>query len=398
MTEVTGTNEQPPTPAPIGVPFRIAQCASVWRIDLNSPIFIIPLISLDPVYPFATPPATGATQVVAPGVHWLRMPLPFALDHINLYVIEDGDGLTIVDTGYALDNVKAGWRTVLAQLAKPVKKIVVTHFHPDHLGLAAWLEDETGAPVLMTMGEYLTAQMIWHQVPSFDAAGMVRFFRRHGLPEEACMALEKRGNAYQKGVPALPCHYQRLVAHQTLPIDGRDWQVIIGRGHAVEHAALYCADAGLLLSGDMLLPRITSNVTAFAQSPDDDTLTHYLDSVGAFASLPDETLVLPAHGLPFSNIKGRIAAIRQHHQERLAVLEAACDTPKTAAELLPVLFGRSDFDPHQNMFAMGEAIAHLNHLRHATRLTVSSSSTTGQLSFTRAIPVTSATTATARPL
>ena len=338
-----------------------------FRSLFASTVFQGPM-SLDPSYPFTTPPASGTTESVAAGVHWLRMPLPFALNHINLYVIEDGEGLTIVDTGYALDDVKAAWRAALATLNKPVTRIIVTHFHPDHLGLAAWLADETGAQVWMTMGEYLTARMIWHQVDTFDGASMVAFFRQHGLSEADCTALQKRGNAYQHGVPALPRHYQRLVAHQRINIGGRDWRVIIGRGHAVEHAALFCAEAGVLLSGDMLLPRITSNVTVYAQSPTDDTLTHYLDSVESFSSLPEDTLVLPAHGLPFHNLHGRIKGIRLHHTERLALLESACDTPKTAAELLPVLFGRNDFDPHQNMFAMGEAIAHVNHLCHAGRL------------------------------
>jgi glyoxylase-like metal-dependent hydrolase (beta-lactamase superfamily II) len=327
-------------------------------------------MSPDPQYPFASPPATAETTLVAPGIYWLRMPLPFALDHINLYVIDDGEALTIVDTGYALDNVKAAWTTVLAALNKPVGSIIVTHFHPDHLGLAAWLQETTGAPVAMSMGEYLTARMIWHQVPSFDGATMVAFFRQHGLPEEACAALEKRGNAYRHGVPSLPMNYRRLVDGQRLRIGGREWQVIVGRGHAVEHVALHCAEAGVLLSGDMLLPRITSNVTVFAQSPDDDTLSMYLDGVSAFAPLPADTLVLPAHGLPFRNLHGRVAAVQQHHTDRLSRLAAACTTPKTAAELLPTLFDRADFDPHQNMFAMGEAIAHLNHLRHAGRLGV----------------------------
>lgn len=340
-------------------------------------------MSLDPTYPFATPPATGTSQRVAPGVHWLRMPLPFALDHINLYLIEDGEGLAIVDTGYALDNVKAAWQSVLAGLAKPVTQIVVTHFHPDHLGLAAWLQQETGAPVAMTMGEYLTARAIWHQVPGFDLSGMLGLFRRHGLSAAAGAALEARGNAYRHGVPTLPTQYRRLLAGQALKLGGRDWQVIVGHGHAVEHAALHCAEAGVLLAGDMVLPRITSNVTVFAQSPDDDTLAQYLASLGAFAALPADTLVLPAHGLPFANLHGRLEGLRRHHDERLALLEAACTTPQSAAELLPVLFGRADFDPHQNMFAMGEAIAHLNHLLHAGRLAARADAS-GVLRFTRA--------------
>jgi glyoxylase-like metal-dependent hydrolase (beta-lactamase superfamily II) len=174
-----------------------------------------------------------------------------------------------------------------------------------------------------------------------------------------------------------------LVAGQTLQIGGQDWQIIIGRGHAVEHVALHCPAAGVLISGDMLLPRITSNVTVYAQSPTDDTLTVYLDSVSSFSTLPDATLVLPSHGLPFTNMRGRIEAIRLHHAERLALLESACTSPKCAAELLPVLFGRNDFDPHQNMFAMGEAIAHVNHLCHAGRL-VAAVDESGVFRFTQA--------------
>jgi len=361
-----------------------------------APFYTSPM-SNEPAYPFAESPATGTTMTVTPGVHWLRMPLPFALNHINLYLIEDDDGLAIVDTGYALDPVKAAWMSVLASLARPVTRIIVTHFHPDHLGLAAWLEAETGAPVEMTMGEYLTASMIWHQVPNFDGASMVALFRRHGLSDAACAALERRGNAYRQGVPALPTRYRRLLAGQTLRIGGRDWKVITGHGHAVEHAALHCVEADVLLSGDMLLPRITSNVTVFAQSPDDDTLRHYLDGVAAFEPLPASTLVLPAHGLPFRNLHGRIAAVRQHHHERLALLENDCSTPKTAAELLPVLFGSKEFDSHQNMFAMGEAIAHVNHLCHAGRL-IGQADAAGIYRFTRAAPAIPATIAATNPL
>lgn len=342
-------------------------------------------MSLDPDYPFASPPATGATGHIAPGIRWLRMPLPFALDHINLYLIDDDmdgrKGVAVVDTGYALPDVKAAWTQILTEVDRPVTRIIVTHFHPDHLGLAGWLQQQSNAPVLMTMGEYLTARMIWHQVPSFDTAAMVAFFREHGLAPDALAALERRGNAYKVGVPELPATYQRLVDRQALMLAGRRWQIIIGRGHAVEHAALYCAEAGVLLSGDMLLPRITSNVTVFAQSPADDTLSDYMASVARFAELPESTLVLPAHGLPFRNIHGRVKAIQQHHIERLATLEAACTTPKSAADLLPVLFGRGDFDPHQNMFAMGEAIAHVNHLHHAGRL-CAETDTAGVLRFT----------------
>ena len=325
-----------------------------------------------PDYPFAKPPLAGETFEVAPGIHWLRMPLPFALNHINLWLLEEDDGWTIVDTGFALDAVRECWQTILARLRTTARggrilRIIVTHFHPDHLGLAAWLQEQTGAPVHMTLGEYLTAHAVWHEVGGHGNQPMLRQFRAHGLDADRCAALERRSGNYNRGVPSLPNDYHRLFAGEELTIGKHRWQVRVGYGHSPEHAALYCGELGVLISGDMLLPKISTNISVFAVTPMADSLADFLQSIDRYRELPSATLVLPSHGLPFHGIENRVNALHAHHEERLQVLEEQCASPRSAAELLMSLFSR-DLDTHQTMFAMGEAIAHLNRLEHAGRL------------------------------
>ena len=317
-------------------------------------------------YPDEALPPLGTTLRVAAGIEWLRMPLPFALDHINLWLIAEGDAWVAIDTGIALDNVKDCWRSVLH--GRRLSRQIVTHFHPDHLGLAAWLEQETGAPLLMTQDEYIAAQSVIDQVPPFDAGTMMDFFADHGLQQHWLDALKQRGNGYRRGVPAVPATYQRIQDGDVMAIGTHDWRVMVGRGHAPEHASLYCGDLGVLIAGDMLLPRISTNVSAFASQPERDALGDFLDSIRAFTALPEDTLVLPSHGLPFRGVHYRVNQLVEHHAARCDELVAACDEPRTAAELLPVLFRRELKDAHQVMFAMGEAIAHLVHLEHQQQL------------------------------
>ncbi|HEX8962977.1 MAG TPA: MBL fold metallo-hydrolase [Rhodocyclaceae bacterium] len=314
-------------------------------------------------------PAAGETIEVAPGVRWLRMPLPYALDHVNLYLIRDGaDGWAAVDTGIALDPVKDAWRSVLKD--HRLTRQIVTHFHPDHVGLAAWLEAETGAPLWMTQGEYATAQLVKNQIAGYGIPAMTDFFRRHGLDAERVAAIDRRGNAYGRGVPELPPTFRRLFEGEEFAIGEDTWQVIPGFGHSAEHASLYCAQRRILVSGDMLLPRISTNVSSFAAAPEADPLGSYLDSIDRFRALSADALVLPSHGKPFRGVHARIEQLHEHHRERCGVLLQACAArPQTAAELLPALFERDITDPHQTMFAMGEAIAHLIYLERTRAMT-----------------------------
>jgi glyoxylase-like metal-dependent hydrolase (beta-lactamase superfamily II) len=321
---------------------------------LNAPI----------AYPHETSPAPGVAVRLAPGVEWLCMPLPFALNHINLWLLADGDGYAAIDTGFAQDPIKEAWKSALSE--RRLTRVIVTHCHPDHLGLAAWLEHETGAGLWIAQGEYLAAHMMVEQIAGYRISAMVEFFRQHGLEQSRIDSLVERGNGYKRGVPEIPATYRRLFPDQRLRIGDHEWRTIVGHGHAPEHMSLYCAELGVLISGDMLLPRISTNISVMASTPLADPLGLFLASIDEYLSLPADTLVLPSHGRPFHGLHARVDQLHAHHAQRCELLVQACrNTPKSAAELIPVLFDREIPDPHQTMFAMGEAIAHLNYLEHA---------------------------------
>jgi glyoxylase-like metal-dependent hydrolase (beta-lactamase superfamily II) len=316
-------------------------------------------------YPLGSRPATGTTLEVASGVHWLRMPLPFALDHINLWLLEDEDQLSAIDTGINDEPTKSAWQAVLAKMGRgqDISRVIVTHLHPDHIGLAHWLSVQHDAPVWMTQGEFVFANALFHGLPGFRYADLVELFVRHGLDAERAAQQRGRGNPYRSVTPELPLRFNRLLDGDTLHIGEHNWQVIAGCGHSPEHISLYSASAGVLISGDMLLPRISTNVAVIAAEPEGDPLCRFLDSIVRFTSLPEETLVLPSHGEPFRGLHARVAQLQAHHAERCELLLDALSQPRHAAELLPLLFPRT-LDAHQLMFAMGEAIAHLNYLAH----------------------------------
>ncbi|HXH03848.1 MAG TPA: MBL fold metallo-hydrolase [Candidatus Competibacteraceae bacterium] len=314
-------------------------------------------------------PAAGDALELLPGIHWLRMPLPFALDHINLWLLADGESWVAVDTGLGTPAVQELWQRLSAGVmaGRPLSRVLVTHYHPDHLGNAAWLAQRFAAPVLMSAGEFLTAHLMWQAAGPWDGSGLATLFRGHGLAEPALQAILGRGNVYRRGVPELPAGFRRLIDGDELDIGGRRWRVLVGYGHAPEHVSLYCAEAGVLISGDQVLPRISTNVSVWPSEPEGDPLGRYLDSLERLYALPAATLVLPSHGRPFRGLHARLEQLREHHQERLAALERECASPRCAAELLDVLFGRT-LDTHQLFFAMGEAIAHLHYLQQRGRL------------------------------
>jgi glyoxylase-like metal-dependent hydrolase (beta-lactamase superfamily II) len=322
--------------------------------------------SLTPLqFPVAAPPRPGKTLAIAPGVWWLRMPLPFALDHINLWLLEDGPGWTIVDAGYATPKTQELWERIFAeQLGRlPVTRLIATHYHPDHIGLADWLTRRWQAPLWLTEKEWLFARVMSRDADDF---GPLRrgFARRAGLDEAASAMFGERENSYRRGVPAVPASFQRLADGMTLMIGGREWRVIVGEGHAPELACLYCAETGVLIAGDQVLPKISPNISVAAHEPDGDPLARYLASLAKLRQeIPPATLVLPSHNLPFFGLHRRIDKLIAHHRARCAEVVAACAQPKTAMELVPVLFRRG-LDWHQMGFALGEALAHLNYLMH----------------------------------
>jgi len=326
-----------------------------------------------------TLPATGTTLEVAPGVRWLRMGLPFALNHINLWLLEDvrvaddgsiEHGWTIVDCGIASDATRDAWELIFANELRglPVWRVIVTHCHPDHVGLSAWLCERWQVPMYMTVGEYGFARMMAAGLPGADGPSMLPHFQQHGLVDEAMIAqLTSRQNYYPTLVPDVPQSFIRLEASRPVMIGTHHWQVIIGTGHSPEHAALYCADLRVLISGDMVLPRISTNTSVFAVEPESDAVGNFLDSIQKFSALPEQTLVLPSHGKPFRGLHTRIAQLAGHHADRLAEVKAACATPQSAADIVPIMF-RRELDAHQLTFAMGEALAHLHRLWYAGEL------------------------------
>jgi glyoxylase-like metal-dependent hydrolase (beta-lactamase superfamily II) len=322
--------------------------------------------SLTPLqFPVSAPPRPGELLAIAPGVRWLRMPLPFALDHINLWLLEEESGWTIVDAGYASTQTKDLWdRIFAAELDRlPITRVIATHYHPDHIGLADWLTRRWNAPLWITEKEWLFARVMSRGADDF-APLRRSFARRAGLDEHTSEIFGERENSYCRGVPAVPASFQRLADGMTIAIGGREWRVIVGEGHAPELACLYCAETGVLISGDQVLPKISPNVSVPAHEPDSDPLARYLSSLAKLRhEVPPATFVLPSHNLPFLGLHQRIDKLAAHHRARCAEIVAACAAPKSAMELVPVLFRRA-LDRHQLGFALGEALAHLNYLMH----------------------------------
>jgi glyoxylase-like metal-dependent hydrolase (beta-lactamase superfamily II) len=319
----------------------------------------------------AATPDKGTTITVAPGVKWLRMPLPFALDHINLWLIEDDGGWAIIDTGLATEPTRTIWERIFADEleGRTITRVVVTHFHPDHMGNAGWLCRKFGVPLFVTETEWLWARSLSLDADSAGfAAEHAPFYRHTGLDAAAMETFAARGNRYRSGVSPVPRSFRRLADGQEVEIGRRRWRVIVGRGHAPEHACLYCADLGVVISGDQVLPKISPNVGVWPTEPEADPLALYMSSLEKLrAAVPGDVLVLPSHNLPFRGFDIRIEQLLLHHEQRLDLLEEACARPHTAAELVPVLFKR-ELDAHQLGFAIGETLAHLQRLRYAGRI------------------------------
>lgn len=332
-------------------------------------------------YPLGdTLPMPGATLEIAPGVRWVRMDLPFALDHINLWLLRDEldgrQGWSVVDCCVTRDEAKAQWEQVFASSLEglPILRVIVTHMHPDHIGLAHWLCERWSTPdhtcrLWISATDYNAARVASNSTTGFGGEAAASFFASHGLADpESMEKIRARASYFPTLVPAVPPSFRRLQDGDAVRIGGRDWECISGYGHAPEHISLFCPELKLLISGDMMLPRISTNISVFDIEPESDPLRLFLASIDKFRRLPAATLVLPSHGKPFTGLHQRIQQLHDHHRERLAdVLQACGKQPSSAADMLPVLFKRK-LDLHQTTFAMGEAVAHLHALWHAGQL------------------------------
>ncbi len=317
-------------------------------------------------------PGLGATLTLRPGVKWVRMGLPFALNHINLWLLRDSqdgrDGWTLVDCCIDRPEPRAQWEALIANELEglPIVRVIATHMHPDHVGLAHWLCARFDAPLWMSATDYNAARVASMSTTGFGGERAALFFASHGLTDpDSLTKIRERSGYYPSMVPALPPSYRRMQDGDTIQIGERQWRCIVGYGHAPEHIALFSNLGGLdplLISGDMVLPRISTNVSVYDLEPEGNPLDLFLKSIDRYTALPQPCLVLPSHGKPFMGLHERVRQLHEHHAERLAEVLAACaNAPQTAAQMLPVLFKR-ELDLHQTTFAMGESVAHLHAL------------------------------------
>jgi glyoxylase-like metal-dependent hydrolase (beta-lactamase superfamily II) len=308
---------------------------------------------------------------VAPGVHWLRMPIPLALDHINLWLIEDEDDAgaptwTIVDSGYGHQDTKDLWAQIFngpAAHRRP-HRLICTHYHPDHFGLAGWLVRTYGVDLSMTETEWVIGVLLQRLDDKSFVAGQEGFFTRHGMATDMRARLAQEGNEYAGRVDLPPDSFRRIRDGDCLQLGGRDWHIIVVEGHAPEQALLYCPEIDTLICGDQLLPKITPNISVYWFKAGTRPLGDFLASLTKLEGLvPAQTLVLPSHKLPYYGVATRIAQLHAHHAERLLALLSGMDRqePRSAAALVPSLFPRKLDDLHM-IFALGETIAHLEHL------------------------------------
>lgn len=316
-------------------------------------------------------PATGEVVKISDSISWARIPMPGSLGHINSWLLTDDDGIAVVDTGMMLELCSNAWKALFAgPLADArVSRVICTHLHPDHIGLAGWLSKRFDAPIHMTRGEWLTARFMIADSRDEPPAEVLDMQRGAGWDDEAIEESRAKGwGQVGRMVFRLPFSYQRLVEGQTLTLGGHEWTVVVGSGHSPEHACLLNERDGILVSGDQVLPKISSNVSFHASEPDADMLGEWLASIDKLMGLPDDLLVCPAHGDPFKGLHTRLAALRDEHHERLDALAAALNPPRRAVDCYPLLFRRTIGPDHRSL-ATGETLAHLRHLEVTGRVT-----------------------------
>jgi glyoxylase-like metal-dependent hydrolase (beta-lactamase superfamily II) len=322
-------------------------------------------------YPLQSPPPPGETLEIAPGIHWLRMQLPLALDHINLWLLDDGDGWTAIDTGMQTPDIAASWRAVIAGRMgdRPVKRVICTHMHPDHVGMAGWLTRRFDCRLWMTRLEYVTCRMLVADSMREAPPDAIQFYRASGWDENALEDYKARFGRFGKMVYQLPDSFRRVIDGEELVIGARTWRAVVGRGHSPEHLSLYCAQERLLISGDQVLPKITSNVSVFPTEPDADPLTDWLESLASIKErVADDVLVLPSHNLPFHGLWARLEQLIGGHEAALVRLTEALVEPKRAIDVFSLLFRRR-VGSEMLAMASGESVAHLNCLIRRGRIT-----------------------------
>lgn len=315
-------------------------------------------------YEFEQTPNVGSTQEIAPGIHWLRMPLPFQLAHINLWLFSDGDAWVVVDTGLGTEDTRNAWELAFtgAMRGLPLSHVVVTHLHPDHVGCAGWLARRFGVDLWMTREEYMLCRLLAADTGRSAPPRGVAFYRAAGYSNEQLDAYRNRFGMFGRAISPLPESYRRLYDGLTGPVGDYEWEVVVGRGHSPEHACFYNRDLNLFVAGDQVLPAISANVSVYPTEPGANPLQDWIGTLSAIKGrIPGDVLVLPAHGKPFRGAHQRIDQLIDQHRERLDRLLEHLREPSRAVDVFSALY-RARIDDGNLMFATGEAIAHLNYL------------------------------------
>jgi glyoxylase-like metal-dependent hydrolase (beta-lactamase superfamily II) len=311
-------------------------------------------------FPIDTVPKNGTMYSINDQIHWVRMPLPMSLNHINLWLIGSKDQATLVDTGMFLDDVKTAWKDLISKEKIDIKKLIVTHMHPDHIGLAGWFVKKFNVPLCMSRTDYLQCRLLAADTGEYVPYEAINFYTQAGLSEKQIKNYIERFGFFGSIIHKLPDAYNRIKHGDMISIAGDEWECIEGRGHTMEHICLFSKAKNLLISGDQLLPKITSHVGVFPTEPNANPLDDWLESCKRLINLvPEDVLVLPAHGRPFLGAHKRLKTIINHHEESLNKLEEFLTTPKRSVDVFPVLFKR-EIDDSNFLMATGESIAHLN--------------------------------------
>ena len=314
-------------------------------------------------YPFASPPPFEEAIPIAPGLKWLRVFLPISLDHINVWLMEDETGWTAVDTGFGNEKTQATWEKTFGGVmqGRPLSRLIITHYHPDHMGLAKWLCERFDLTVETSFSEWTVGQFFGSCWSESDEENALRYYRQAGVDGDLLDVSLARHRAYRQEVMGVPARFRRLGKNQKVKAGGMDWRVIIGQGHSPEMVCLASESSKILISGDQVLPAMNSSIIMAPFEPEANPLAAYLESLKDFQTLADDTLVLPSHGMPFYGLHERIENLISHHQTRLDRTLGAVSHPASPAEVLDIVFRRK-MDTRQLFFALVETLAHLNYL------------------------------------
>jgi glyoxylase-like metal-dependent hydrolase (beta-lactamase superfamily II) len=323
-------------------------------------------------YPLVEEPETGGGSAVeiAPGVLWLRMPLFASLPWINVWAIAGDAGWTIVDTGLRTPKTLDAWQAAFSgpMAGRAITRVVVTHMHPDHCGMAGWIAERFQVRLWMSRLEYLTCRLMAADTGRNAPPEGIEFYRAAGWDQEAIDRYKEKFGTFGEMIYPMPASFRRIMDGETLNMGDHEWTVVVGKGHSPEHACLYCPQLQLFISGDQVLPRISSNVSVYPTEPDADPLRDWLTSLAALKTrVPDDVLVLPAHNSPFRGLHARVDQLIEGHERNLAKLEDTLSQPKRVVDVFGSLFARPITGATLGM-ATGEAVAHLNYLWKAGRI------------------------------